>query len=70
MRIHRYSKTDKVTLMSMFTDLACSVPLGNTRPHSKDIVTKPQFVVDFKRDIYLLLYSDVVNEGLKNKQIK
>lgn len=54
----------------MFTDLVCCVPLGltdNTRPHSKDIVSKPQFVIDFERDIYLLLYSHIINKGLKTK---
>lgn len=70
MSIHRYSRADEVTVLPVFTDLVWCAPLGltdNTRPHSKDIIAKPQFVVNFQRDIDLLLYSHVIDKGLQTK---
>lgn len=55
----------------MFTDLVLRATglTDNTRTHSKDIISKPQFVINFQRDINLLLYSDIVDKCLgKNKE--
>lgn len=41
---------------------------NKTRARLKDIVSKPQFVVHFQRDINLLLYPDVVDKSLWTEQ--
>lgn len=69
MSIHSYSRTDKVTVSSMYTDLVLRVTGfdRHTRPYSKDIVSKPQFVINFQRDVDLLLDSDIIDKCLQTK---
>lgn len=59
-----YSRADEVTAPPAFADLVLPGLKDDPGTHSKDIISKPQFVISFQRDVDLLLYSDIVDECL------